>query len=106
MMRKQLAKLLEGAVEQLPEAFRLVFVLREVEGLSVEETADTLQIPPETVKTRFLRARLRLRKMLDPELRNALGEAFPFAGADCEALTGRVLQRLGLSDTTNNGEIS
>lgn len=96
IMRKQLAKLLESAVAQLPEDFRLVFVLREIEGLSVEETAETLQILPDTVKTRFLRARRRLQRMIDPELRGALGEAFPFAGADCEALTEKLLQRLGL----------
>ena len=97
VMRKQLAKLLENLVAQLPESFRVVFVLREVEGLSVEETAEVLQIPTQTVKTRFLRARRRLQQMLDPELRSVLGEVFPFAGADCEALTLCVLKRLGLS---------
>lgn len=101
LMRKQLAKLIESAISQLPESFRMVFVLREVEGLSVEETAEALQILPETVKTRFLRARRRLQKLIDPELRNAMGDAFPFAGADCEALTTKVLERLGLSGQEN-----
>ena len=94
IMRKQLAKLLENSVSRLPEAFRLVFVLREIEGMSVEETADVLQIRPETVKTRFMRARRRLQEMLDPDLRGVFGETIPFAGADCEAMTERVLQRL------------
>jgi RNA polymerase sigma-70 factor (ECF subfamily) len=98
LMRKQLAQLLERAIAELPEAFRTTFVLREVEGLSVNETADVLQIPSQTVKTRYLRARKRLQQLLDPELRGALGDAFPFAGADCEALTTKVLQRLGLED--------
>ena len=62
IMRKQLGKLLESAVAQLPEAFRTVFVLREIEGLSVGETAEALEIPQETVKTRFLRARRRLQR--------------------------------------------
>lgn len=106
IMRKQLAKLLEDAISQLPESFRIAFVLREIEGLSVEETAEVLGIMPQTVKTRSLRARRRLQQMLDPELRNALGETFPFAGADCEALTARVLQRLGLPGRTNIGEAS
>jgi len=97
LMRKQLAKLLEAAITRLPESFRMVFVLREIEHLSVEETAETLDIRPETVKTRLFRARHRLQQMLDPELREALGETFPFAGADCDALTARVLQRLGHS---------
>jgi RNA polymerase sigma-70 factor, ECF subfamily len=58
--RVQIASLLEQAIADLPEAFRIVFMLREVEGLSVEETAETLQIAPPTVKTRLLRARRRL----------------------------------------------
>jgi RNA polymerase sigma-70 factor, ECF subfamily len=68
-----------------------VFVLREIEGLSVEDTAEALQIPEETVKTRLFRARRRLQKELDPELCGALSETFPFAGADCETMTERVL---------------
>jgi len=92
-MRGQVAKVLERAIGKLPENFRTVFVLREVEGLSVEETADALQIPKETVKTRLLRARRRLQQELDPELREALHGAFPFAGADCDRLTERVLAK-------------
>ncbi|HSH63581.1 RNA polymerase sigma factor [Methyloceanibacter sp.] len=89
--RAQIARLLERAIGELPETFRTVFVLREVEGLSVEETADALQLPKETVKTRDLRARRRLQDALDPDLRDALRGVFPFAGADCDALTDRVL---------------
>ena len=89
--RAQIARLLEHAIGELPETFRTVFVLREVEGLSVEETADALQLPKETVKTRDLRARRRLQDALDPDLRDALRGVFPFAGADCDALTDRVL---------------
>jgi RNA polymerase sigma-70 factor (ECF subfamily) len=59
--------------------------------LSVEDTAEALQIPEETVKTRLFRARRRLQKELDPELREALSDTFPFAGADCESLTNRVI---------------
>ena len=73
-MRRQIAKLLERAIANLPETFRPVFVLREIEGLSVEETAEALQIPKETVKTRLLRSRRRLQRQLDPELRDALTE--------------------------------
>ena len=91
LMQRQIAKLLERAIARLPDTFRPVFVLREIEGLSVEDTAEALQIPVETVKTRLFRARRRLQKELDPELCNALSETFPFAGADCEAMTERVL---------------
>jgi RNA polymerase sigma-70 factor (ECF subfamily) len=77
----------------LPEEFRIVFILREVEGLSNEETAEAVQISPATVKTRLLRARRRLQAVLTPTLTDVLRGAFPFAGEACEALTKRVLDR-------------
>jgi RNA polymerase sigma-70 factor, ECF subfamily len=92
--RGQVAKLLEQAIADLPEPFRIVFMLRDVDGMSVEETAEVLQIPQQTVKTRLLRARRRLQVALAPSLQDALRGAFPFAGKDCEALTERVLARL------------
>ena len=92
LMQRQIAKLLERAIARLPDTFRPVFVLREIEGLSVEDTAAVLQIPEETVKTRLHRARRRLQKELDPELCDALSETFPFAGADCQVMTERVIK--------------
>lgn len=89
--REQLRQLLERSIAALPDAFRTVFVLREVEGLSVDQTAIVLDLPPATVKTRFLRARRKLQETLAPEVRGALDGAFPFAGADCAAMTERVL---------------
>lgn len=89
--REEIRSLLEKAVARLPATYRQVFVLREIEGLSVEETAEALAVPAATVKTRFLRARLRLQAELDPDLKSALIGTFPFAGADCQALTARVL---------------
>jgi RNA polymerase sigma-70 factor (ECF subfamily) len=97
LMRRQTARLLETAISRLPEPFRTVFVLRDVNELSVEETAEALGVPPETVKTRLFRARRRLREGLDPELKTALSETFPFAGESCAALTERVLEKLGLA---------
>jgi RNA polymerase sigma-70 factor, ECF subfamily len=94
LARGQLRLMIERAVAALPTPFRAVFVLREVEGLSVEETAEVLAIPPATVKTRLLRARRRLQDLLAPDVRSALTGAFPFAGADCEAMTARILARL------------
>lgn len=91
VMRKELASLLQSAVEKLPDAFRLTFVLHEVEGLSTEEVAENLGIPVETVRTRLFRARRRLRADLGPELRRAFENTITFAGADCDALTARVL---------------
>lgn len=92
--RGQLRKMIEHAIGALPVPFRAVFVLREVEGLSVEETAEVLGIPPATVKTRLLRARRRLQALLAPDVRSALTGAFPFAGPDCAAMTARILAHL------------
>jgi len=92
LAREQLRQMLERAVASLPDGFRSVFVLREIEGLNVEETAEALGLPPATVKTRLLRARRKLREALAPDVRSAMVGAFPFAGADCEAMTEKVLK--------------
>jgi RNA polymerase sigma-70 factor (ECF subfamily) len=94
--REQVRKLLEQAVGQLQEPFRTVFVLREIEGLSGEETAEVLDVPVATVKTRLFRSRRQLKEMLAPEVGTLLKGTFPFAGADCTALTARVLAALHL----------
>ena len=91
--REQLRRLLERAVDALPEAFRVVFVLREIEGCSVEETAETLGLRGETVKTRLHRARRLLRGALQDNVAATLGDAFPFLGARCERMTEAVLRR-------------
>jgi RNA polymerase sigma-70 factor (ECF subfamily) len=91
LAREQLRVLLERAVAGLPDTFRSVFVLREIEGLNVEETAEALGLAPATVKTRLLRARRKLREALEPDVHSAMVGAFPFAGADCERMTERVL---------------
>ncbi len=92
--REQLRLIIERSVADLPDNFRSVFVLREIEGLSVEETAVALGIEPATVKTRLHRARAKLQESLAPEVKGALTGSFPFAGADCAALTERVMARL------------
>lgn len=94
--REQVRMLLEQAVAALPDPFRTVFVLREIEGLSSEETAESLGLPVATVKTRLFRSRRRLQEMLAPEVKTVLSGTYPFAGADCAALTTRVLKSLGL----------
>jgi RNA polymerase sigma-70 factor (ECF subfamily) len=55
---------LERAIQNLPEALRLVFLLRDIEGLSIKETAQTLSLTETNVKTRLLRARMFLREQL------------------------------------------
>jgi RNA polymerase sigma-70 factor, ECF subfamily len=64
----QIRMVLERAIEGLPEAFRTVFVMREVEGLSTQETASALSILPQTVKTRLHRARRLYGRLLASKL--------------------------------------
>jgi RNA polymerase sigma-70 factor (ECF subfamily) len=90
--REQLRAMLEDAIGTLPENFRTVFVLHEIEGVSVEEAALTLDIPIGTAKTRLMRARRKLQQALAPEVRRALVGTFPFAGADCARLTEEVMR--------------
>jgi RNA polymerase sigma-70 factor (ECF subfamily) len=90
----ELRRLLEHAIQHLPEQFRTAFVLREVEGLSVEEAADYLGIPQATVKTRDHRARNLLRSYLTENIDATIPRTFPFLGARCDRLVEKVLARL------------
>ena len=92
--RAEARRLLERAVDALPESFRVVFVLREIEECSVEDTATALDLKPETVKTRLHRARRLLRASLHDTLAPLVSDAFPFLGARCDRMTARVLDRL------------
>jgi RNA polymerase sigma-70 factor, ECF subfamily len=94
--RAQLRRLVEQALDDLPEAFRSVFVMREIEEMSIEETASHLGIRPETVKTRLHRARRLLQKALHAQFVVTLKDAFPFDGSRCNRVTDRVMQRLEL----------
>jgi RNA polymerase sigma-70 factor, ECF subfamily len=97
MAQRQILQLVEQATDNLPEAYRLVFITRVIEGMSVEDTAEILGIRPETVKTRLHRARRLVREQLDKQIGPVLMDAFPFAGRRCERMTVAVLARLGLS---------
>jgi RNA polymerase sigma-70 factor (ECF subfamily) len=97
MMRREFARLLEGAIRSLPETFRPVFVMRELEGLSVTETADALGLSEQTVRTRLFRAKQRLQSVLEPEVSGVRAATLSFLGADCDGLTSRVLAKLGFA---------
>ena len=87
-------RLLESAVDELPDAFRTVFIMRDVDECSIEETAANLGLKPETVKNRLHRARRQLRRVLDEKLSTSMAGAFPFLGPRCQAITDRVMARL------------
>ena len=97
MAQREILRLVERATDNLPEIFRIVFITRVIEGMSVEETADLLGLQPKTVKTRLHRARRLVREQLDKQIGPVLMDAFPFAGRRCERMTNAVMQRLGFS---------
>jgi RNA polymerase sigma-70 factor (ECF subfamily) len=65
---------LDRAIRRLPEKYRLVFTLRDIEGLSIKETGEILGLTETAVKTRLLRARLQLREQLSDYFRERLEE--------------------------------
>lgn len=93
--RSQIRSVLERKVSELPEDFRIVFVLRSVEELSVEEIADTLSVSQETVRSRHFRAKGMLRASLAKEIDLAEADIFEFGGACCDRVVAAVLARLG-----------
>ena len=92
--RTEMRKLLEHAIDELPEAFRLVFILRDVEGLSAAEAASQLAIKPETVKTRLHRARQLLRATVEQRIAGSFTDVFPFDGVRCDNMADRVVATL------------
>jgi len=91
---QQLRTLMEKAIDGLPEVYRAAFVLREVEQLSVADTARALGIEEATVKTRVHRARRVLQKDLSSELASALNGVFDFDGVRCDRVVANVIARI------------
>lgn len=94
MAQSEVREILERAIDNLPDAFRAVFVARLVEDMTIEETADLFGLKPETVKTRLHRARLLLRETLDRQMGPLLVNTFPFDGARCDRMTEVVVRRV------------
>lgn len=94
LAREQIRQLLERCVDELPDPFRVVFILRDIEGMSTEEVATQLSIRPETVKTRLHRARRLIRAALSNRVAAAFSDLFPFDGQRCVDMTCRLCLRL------------
>jgi RNA polymerase sigma-70 factor (ECF subfamily) len=92
--RTEMRALLERKLDELPHDFRLVFVLRAVEELSVEETAECLGIEPATVRSRHFRARGLLRQALAGDIDVAEADVFDFGGQRCDGIVAAVRSRL------------
>jgi RNA polymerase sigma-70 factor (ECF subfamily) len=93
-LRAEIRAIIERRIDELPLAFRTVFVMREVDDMTVEQTAECLDIPPATVRTRLFRARSLLRQSLANDIENATAGLFGFAGERCDRIVSRVLARL------------
>ena len=104
--RHEVARVLERAIDKLPDPFRMVFLMRAVEEMSVEETATVLAIPEATVKTRLHRARRLLRRSLHGEIGSVLSDAFPFAGRRCQRTTESVPGPAWASPTSSRTELT
>jgi len=91
---RELARLLEEAVDALPETYRAVFMLREIEGLSTAETAEGLGVGEEAVKTRLHRAKAMVRGTLTGRLGAAAPQAFQFHAVRCDRVVDVVLTEI------------
>jgi RNA polymerase sigma factor (sigma-70 family) len=94
LVRAELRALLERKIDELPQDFRAVFVMRSVEEMSVQETAECLGIAEATVRTRDFRARSLLRESIAQELDMAERDAFSFDGARCDRIVSLTLERV------------
>lgn len=95
-MVAELRVTLESAIDRLAPPYRLVFVMRDVQGLSTKETSECLQLSEEAVRVRLHRARGSLRTLLSSELELTPGDAFAFAGERCDRIVASVIAALNL----------
>lgn len=95
MASREVARLLETAVDELPENYRTVFMLREVEGMSTAETAEALSVSEGVVKTRLSRAKAMVRRELYRCAGGRASETFAFRAPRCDRFVTAVLERIG-----------
>jgi RNA polymerase sigma-70 factor (ECF subfamily) len=95
----QLRDLLEEAVLDLPERYRTVIMLRDIEELSTSETADALDLTEDNVKIRLHRGHGMIRSWLFERMGAGAKEAFPFMGVRCNRVVEGVFHRLAASDS-------
>ncbi len=92
VMNRELNFVIENSLQQIPMDYRLVFTLREVNGLNVAETADTLNISEANVKVRLNRAKTMLRKEVEKSY--SAEDIFEFNLVYCDAMVQRVINKL------------
>lgn len=87
-------RMIEQEIDNLPDGFREVFMMRVVEQASIEETSHILDLPEGTVKTRLFRSKAQLRKGLEGRLSAESLRVFPFGGVHCTRTTAAVITHL------------
>ncbi len=90
----QLRKLLEEAIDTLPVEYRCVYVMRAIQQLSTKETAQSLDVSEDVIKTRYLRAKRSLQKIFDAHLEKAGLTSYEFAGKRCDAIVDGVMKKI------------
>jgi RNA polymerase sigma factor (sigma-70 family) len=90
---RELAKIIEYGIQQLPEAYKMVFILREVEGFNVAETAEVLRITTTNVKVRLNRAKALLQKALEKTYSSS--GIYEFNLVYCDNIVNKVFERIG-----------
>jgi RNA polymerase sigma-70 factor, ECF subfamily len=91
---QELHRVLEAAVDTLPETYREVFMLRDIEGLSTSETGEGLGLGEEAVKTRLHRARAMIRRAVTARIGEVAAGAFRFHAPRCDRVVAAVLARI------------
>jgi RNA polymerase sigma-70 factor (ECF subfamily) len=96
---RELQRVLEAAVDELPDSYRSVFMLRDIEGLSTSETGEGLGLGEEAVKTRLHRARAMIRRSVTSRIGAVAAGAFQFQAPRCDRVVAAVLERINASRT-------
>lgn len=91
---QELRRVLEAAVDALPDTYRTVFMLRDIEGLSTSETGEGLGLGEEAVKTRLHRARAMIRRAVTKRIGGIAAVAFQFHAPRCNRVVAAVLTRI------------
>jgi RNA polymerase sigma-70 factor (ECF subfamily) len=92
--RREMSRILEEVIDELPTIYRVVFMMREIEQMSTAESAAALDITEETVKVRLHRAKSFMRNAISARMQESMPEAFPFLGQRCDRIVSAVLATL------------
>ena len=95
---REFSKMVEQAIDELPEIYRSVLILREVEGMTTEETASILDVQTDVIKTRLHRARASLREAIEDRIGEQMQNSYMFGNERCDRVVAAVLARLNLGD--------